>query len=134
MMRSFQVRIREALRETRVDDNVLDDLLRLWQDLTSFTALLLDVSKREELCIHDRRCLTQVLADTVEAPSTLPCSDEVMTMLRRCEGRDYELDALIAANSPVVAIRACTGRVLDELNRHHQRSIRSSSGTWNGVL
>jgi peptidyl-prolyl cis-trans isomerase C len=134
MMRSFQTRIRGALLGSQNDDKALDDLLKLWQDLTSFTALLLDVSKREELCNHDKQQLAKVLLLTHDVMSTGSCSDEVMTLLRRCEGRDPELDALITANAPVVAIRECTQRILNTFNNRQQRPLDSGSGTWNSVI
>lgn len=73
-MRSFQARIRESLLGTRSDDDAaMDDLTRVWQDLSNFTALLLDVNKREELRTHDRDATAATIDAIREMPPAYPC-------------------------------------------------------------
>lgn len=134
-MRSFQARIRESLLGTRSDDDAaIDDLTRVWQDLSNFTALLLDVNKREELRTHDRDA-TAVAIDAIrEMPPAFPCPEAVIEALRPCEGRDPELDALITRGTTVGTMRQCLERVHATLGPAPPRSLNASSGTWSGIL
>lgn len=133
-MRSFQARIRETLLGTRNDDDAIDDLTRVWQDLSNFTALLLDVNKREELRAHDREATSAAIDAIREIPPALPCPEAVIEALRPCEGRDPELDALINRGTSVGTMRQCLERVYATLGPSPLRALNANSGTWSGIL
>ncbi len=133
MMRSFQRRIRAGLAAGD-DDVTADRLLRLWQDLTSFTSLLLDVNKREELRTHDRDLLLRMRArlDTLPAHALVP---RVVTVaLRACEGRDHELDTLLDAQPAAGPLRQVIQRVCAQLAPSPRRRKVTTSGTWSGLV
>ncbi len=133
-MRAFQARIREALLDPRRDDAADDRLTRLWQDLTSFTSLLLDVNKRAELRVHDRAVTEAALAALEGLAPLAPTPPEVIASLRRCEGRDPELDILVARGAPAGPLRQCLERVRGSLVEQCPRSLHASSGTWSGLI
>jgi hypothetical protein len=69
---------------------------RLWSDLATSCALLVEVSKRQELVEHDRQVVTrthQLLVASPEPPPLLP--SDLLEELHTLEGRDDELDRLI---------------------------------------
>jgi hypothetical protein len=134
MFRLFQSRIRTVLgapRDARRDDH----LLRVWQDLSNFTSLLLDVSKREELRTHDRALIDRMLPRVETLPGHVPVPRVVLDALRACEGRDPELDLLLGTECSAATLRGCLLRVRDALSPQlGQRSIQRTSGTWSGLL
>lgn len=134
MMRVFQARIRDALLAPDNGDATVERLLRLWQDLTSFTSLLLDVSKREELRIHDRRFLTAALEQVGPMLSPLPCPPEVLDALRACAGRDLVLDQLVVNGCTIGDLRSALQRVLPSIASMPERPVATSSGTWSGLV
>lgn len=133
-MRAFQARIREGLLNPRDDDDAIDALTRLWQDLVNFTALLLDVNKREELRAHDREAVTVAIAKIRDLAPALPCPSEVLEELYPCEGRDPELDAILARGTSVGTLRQCLERLRATLGPLAERPLDMHSGTWSGVL
>ena len=134
MMRLFQTRIREALLDARDDDASVDRLTRVWQDLSSFASLLLDVSKREELRIHDRETLAEALARLEGIGPAVPCPESVSRLLATCEGRDPELDGLLYIIPTVGTLRQCLDRVLAALSSVNQAPLNTNSGTWTSLL
>lgn len=133
-MRAFQARIREGLLNPSGDDDAIDALTRLWQDLVNFTALLLDVNKREELRAHDRAAVASAISQIRDLTPALPCPAEVIDGLRPCEGRDIELDMIIARGTSVGTLRQCLERLHAALGPLSPRPLDAHSGTWNGVL
>jgi hypothetical protein len=133
-MRSFQGRIREALLGSRDDDATVDELTRIWQDLTSFTALLLDVNKREELRGHDLNAIVAALAQLDGRAPAAQCPDEVVDALRDCDGRDPELDALLARVTTVGTMRQCLDRIHMTLAPPSQRPVDPRHGSWSGLV
>lgn len=133
-MRAFQARIREALLATRDDDDAVDALTRLWQDLSNFTSLLLDVNKREELRTHDREVIGAAIETIRELAPALPLPAAVLDALRPCEGRCPELDALLADGTSVGTMRQCLERLHASLGPRTPRSLHASSGTWSGLV
>lgn len=133
-MRSFQGRIREALLGSRDDDATVDELTRIWQDLTNFTALLLDVNKREELRGHDLNAIVAALSLLAGRAPAAQCPDEVLDALRDCDGRDPELDALLARVTTVGTMRQCLDRVHMTLAPPSQRPVDPRHGSWSGLV
>ena len=134
VMRGFQQRIRAALLESLDNDASSERLIRLWQDLTSFTSLLLDVSKRVELRNHDRDLVSRTLARVESVAAHVPVARVTLDTLRACEGRDPELDALLASGCTAGALRYCLTRLRDELTPRSQNPNVRRSGTWAEVL
>lgn len=135
MLRVFQSRIRAALLDPPAGPHGHDHLIRVWQDLTNFTSLLLDVSKRDELRAHDRDLVERTLARVETLPGHVPAPRVILDALRACEGRDPELDLLLGAECSASTLRACLQRLRDGLSpRPGQRPPQRTSGTWSGVL
>ncbi len=133
-MRAFQQRIRDALLSAGHDDAAIDELLRIWQDLSNFTALLLDVNKREELRVHDRDTIATVLEAIDGLTPAAPVPEAHLATLRACEGRDPELDALLAGGSSVGTLRQCLERLHHALTATIAPPASTTSGTWSGLL
>jgi hypothetical protein len=134
MLQASLARIRAALLEAPRAATGLDPLLRLWQDLNSLASLLLDASKRDELRAHDLAAIDRALADTEQVPGDDPPPVAVLHNLRACEGRDGELDLLVAAGCSTSALRGRLACVRDALAPPPQRPSQRCSGTWSGVL
>ncbi len=135
MLRVFQSRIRSALLDAQRSAQGPDQLIRVWQDLTNFTSLLLDVSKREELRTHDRELVERMLGRVETLPGHVPAPRVIRDALRACEGRDAELDLLLSTDCSASTLRSCLARVRDALSpRSRSRSPARTSGTWSEVL
>jgi len=70
--------------------------LQIWQDLSAFADLLLQVNNRQELREHDQTVLAEMYADLFAlhpAPESIPVA--VRRQLEPLLGRDRELDELI---------------------------------------
>lgn len=70
----------------------------VWGDLATFVELLGQINSRQELIEHDRSVLHDAKSELFagDAPSVIP--DRLGEMLATLEGRDPELDRLIAAS------------------------------------
>lgn len=135
MLRVFQSRIRAALLDAQRSTQGPDQLIRVWQDLTNFTSLLLDVSKREELRAHDRDLVERMLARVETLPGHVPAPRVIRDALRACEGRDAELDLLLTTECSASTLRGCLARIRDALSpRARTRGPQRNSGTWAEVL
>lgn len=97
-MRELMSRILEWLNS---DERDPVEGRRLWQDLSSFAELLVQVSHREELRDHDREVVALALDSLFGRrfqPSRVP--PEVRTKLETLLGLDDDLDALIMSQEP----------------------------------
>lgn len=126
MMRALQARIREVLLDPSRDGASAEALRRLWQDLTGFTRLLLEVNQREVLCAHDRDAFAFALADMSIEPAAAMPPAEVFVSLARCEGRDPDLDALLASRTVTV------GALREQLKRSLSALAPRASGRRDG--
>ncbi|MEO1368971.1 MAG: hypothetical protein AAFX50_17480 [Acidobacteriota bacterium] len=95
-----RVHLRDLLKRIldwlRADDQDHAEARRLWQDLSAFTGLLVQVSHRQELQDHDRDLLLRVHARLFrrpERPQDVPT--ELFEELEKLLGLDQELDDLI---------------------------------------
>ncbi len=74
------------------------------------------MNQREVLCAHDRDAFAFALADMSIEPAAVMPPAEVFVSLSRCEGRDPELDALLASRTVTVgALREQLKRALSSL-------------------
>ncbi len=70
--------------------------LRLWQDLASFSRLLRQINRREEVREHDRRTVLEtyrMLFGAFEQPTKMPAATR--QRLESLAGRDDQLDSLL---------------------------------------
>ncbi len=132
VMRLLLARIRAALGDARPAEARADGDARLWFDLASFTELLLEVNKRDHLRTHDRVSAACALAELQNMPRDARCPDEVLATLRQCEGRDPELDALVADGAAAGPLCDCLERVIATLTAS-ARTLRRDSGTWSDL-
>lgn len=75
---------------------------RLWQDLSAFAEILVQVSHREELRDYDRQVVMRAIQTLFRHPYSPPTSlpAELKTTLETLLGLDSELDRLITAETP----------------------------------
>lgn len=116
-LRDLLKRILDWLRGSRQDPV---DARRLWQDLSAFTGLLVQVSHRQELQDYDRDLLRRVHAQLFrrpERPQDVPA--EVFSQLEKLLGLDQELDDLIV--NRILFVEAWRDP-LERLRRHLEQS------------
>lgn len=89
-LRTLQQRLIHVLRAPDVDEL---EGHRLWSDIVSFACMLSQVNRRQELFEHDSRIVIRVV-DSLSALGTL--SPAMVTELTRLEGRDEDVDVLLA--------------------------------------
>lgn len=130
MLRNFQWRIAEVLRRAR-DVSTLDLLTMLWEDLSSFAALLLSVNQRAVLRAWDRAACERALDLLAPYGSSNACPPEVREALRASLGRDDELDAACRGVGTVGELRAALHRVHDALDDTRTSGPRDS---WHTLL
>ena len=75
---------------------------RIWEDIDAFVTMLADVNQRQELREHDSRLVHESLGRVLLAP-TAPLTAELIEQLKRLEGLDDEVDALLHGGSKEVA-------------------------------
>lgn len=123
-IRSLQKRIQGWLDSDELDE---ESGRRLWNDLVSFSRLLMQINNRETLREHDRRLVNKVcyqLFLNPSAPATIPA--ETLLALETLLGRDDDLDHLLLQPTPAQpqAWRAPLLRLQRELSQ----SFSDSSG------
>ncbi|MEM7351433.1 MAG: hypothetical protein AAF657_11545, partial [Acidobacteriota bacterium] len=106
---------------------------RLWEDLSSFAEILVQVSHRQELQDHDLRLVAKTyraLFSFGEQRSRVP--DEILDELHSLLGLDDELDQLITTRppQPVEAWRGPLKRLQAQLSRSGELS--GSPDMWPG--
>jgi hypothetical protein len=111
-LRQLQKRIFALLEDPGPDPE--QAALRLWQDLSAYIHLLMQVSRREELREHDRIVIGRVYREVVDADAkSALLSAENHQNLLELAALDPELDRLLLQPSPGKALdyKAPVGRV-----------------------
>lgn len=111
-LRQLQKRIFAQLEERGPDAE--QAATRLWQDLSGFIHLLMQVSRREELREHDRLVVGRVYREVIDADALpTPLSAENHDHLLDLAALDPELDRLLLAAKPARALdyKAPIGRL-----------------------
>lgn len=91
--------------------------LRLWQDLSAFTELLVLVNNRGELREHDRLLAVRLSAELRELPAESRPPEDLIGALSALHGRDDELDGLLQNEQPSVgALRPIVERLREALD------------------
>ena len=125
-----RVHLRDLLKRIldwlRGSEQKVEEARRLWQDLSAFTGLLVQVSHRQELQDHDRDLLHRVHAQLFrrpERPQDVP--KELFTELEKLLGLDEELDDLIVNRILYVeAWREPLERLRRQLEQSHEPVAR----------
>lgn len=93
-LRSLQQRIVSWLRSKERDPAGGQNV---WRDVCAFVAMLSDVNRRQELFEHDARVVLGALEALATAADRVP--ESTLCELRALEGRDDEVDELLASGS-----------------------------------
>lgn len=102
-LRHLQKRIFAQLEDRGADTE--QAAMRLWQDLSGFIHLLMQVSRREELREHDRLVVGRVYREVIDADGApTPLSAENHENLLDLAALDPELDRLLLEAMPARAL------------------------------
>jgi hypothetical protein len=146
---------REEYRELRIGDRIqlrdlherirdwlctsgasLADAQRLWQDLHGCAMLLREVNLRSELIDHDRKVVTECMAELDGLGPGAPCPPAVCRRLDAIRGRSDRLDDLIVDNPAPSAerVRAILIRVDSALGRDARETSGGPPGGGGSVV
>ncbi|MEM8964502.1 MAG: hypothetical protein AAGD38_23650, partial [Acidobacteriota bacterium] len=125
--------VRRILEWLNSDHQDPEEGKRLWEDLTSFTRILAQVSYRQELREHDRELVAKVhhaLFGSRPALSRVP--DWCFTDMEALLGLDDDLDVLVLARRarPLSVWRAPLERLLHSLRRKEEHTVSRLSASW----
>ena len=126
-LRHLLKRILEWLNGDRRDPA---EARRIWQDLTGFAEILVQVSHRQELQDHDRELVGRVYYRLFRRADLELVPDQMMKEMESVLGLDGELDGLVAGKvKNLEAWRGPLRRVLDKLKR--APSVATPENFWN---
>jgi hypothetical protein len=111
-LRSLQERILGWLRAEERDG--VEAGLGVWKDAVAFLEMLTLVNRRQELIAHDDEAIRDLRAELARLDASAEVSTRVMTLLASLEGRDADIDALLARRTTLRAGEcrrlSCVGR------------------------
>lgn len=101
------------------DDRDPHEARHLWSDLAGFTALSIQISRRQELQAHDLEVLRRIFGELFNGPETPTALSKIqLSELEHLLGLDEELDDLICSRIEYPdAWRGVMQRVIQELDR-----------------